>query len=46
MRDDDMNDFEWFDLWCEQHSHLMVEKDYRGHMQCFRNNPVAVQQQP
>jgi hypothetical protein len=36
MRDDDMNDFEWFDLWGEQYSHLMEEKDYPGLVQCCR----------
>jgi hypothetical protein len=36
MHADDMNDFEWFDLWCEQHSHLMEEKDYPGLVQCCR----------
>ena len=28
MNVEDLNEFEWFDLWCEQHSHLLEAKNY------------------
>lgn len=31
-----MNDFEWFDLWCERHSHLTEEEDYGRLVECCR----------
>ena len=37
MKTDDMNEFEWFDLWCEQHSHLLEKKDYPQLVQCCRH---------
>jgi len=36
MRQDDINEFEWFDLWCERHSHLMEEEDYGRLVECCR----------
>ena len=29
-----MNEFEWFDLWCERHSHLMDQEDYAQLVAC------------
>jgi hypothetical protein len=36
MREDDMNEFEWFDLWCERHSHLMEKEAYGQLVECCR----------
>lgn len=37
MQGDDMDEFEWFDLWCEQHSHLLEKKDYPQLVQRMTN---------
>ena len=31
-----MNEFEWFDLWCEEHSQLLEEMDYPRLVKCCR----------
>jgi len=31
-----MNEFEWFDLWCERHSRLMEEENYTQLVECCR----------
>ncbi len=36
MEQNDMNRFEWFDLWCERHAHLMEEEDYGRLVECCR----------
>ena len=36
MGQDEMNEFEWFDLWCERHANLMEEEDYGQLVQCCR----------
>lgn len=36
MREDEMNEFEWFDLWCERHSYLVDKEDYGQLVQCCR----------
>lgn len=36
MKTHDMNEFEWFDLWCEQHSRLLEKKDYPRLVHCCR----------
>lgn len=36
MRQDGMNEFEWFDLWCERHAHLMEKEDYVQLVECCR----------
>ena len=36
MEQDEMNEFEWFDLWCERHAYLMEKQDYGKLVQCCR----------
>lgn len=36
MKADDVNEFEWFDVWCELYSHLLDKKDYPQLVQCCK----------